>query len=236
VSARLAALPGGRPDRPAGWEALLREAVRPEFQVEVYRPKPGDRVLFGPTCIVGGCRSRGMQRADGMHGHLCEAHARAWRRDGQPPQAEWVARGARGLRHERLMARCLAAACPRSASTQGLCGPHYKHWRRCGQPPIDALAESAPLVRIGSGVCLVPDCRFPAVVGGRLCDGHHKSYRWLRRYRGDVDVESYVAHLVTAREQSAPGFDLRGVGPIVGLELGYALQCRHDQQGAVERR
>lgn len=227
----LQALLGGQPERPSSWEALLREAVRPEFQVDIYRPDPGDRVLFGPTCIVAGCGARGMQRADGMHGHLCQAHARAWQHDGQPPQDEWVT-SARGLRHDRRVERCAAAGCSRSACAQGLCYPHYKLWRRSDQPPIDVFAASAPPVRTGSTECLVPECGFSSVRGGRLCDGHHRSYRWLVRYRGAVDVERYVEHLVTAREGTGPRFDLRGVGPIVMLELGYSLQCRHDQQGA----
>jgi hypothetical protein len=56
----LVALPGGLPDRPASWEQLLRSAVRPEFQVEVYLPEPGDPALFGPTCLVAGCDARGL--------------------------------------------------------------------------------------------------------------------------------------------------------------------------------
>ena len=36
----------------------------------------------------------------------------------------------------------------------------------------------------------------------------------------------------TAREQLGPRFDLRGVGPLVALELGYALLCRQQARGA----
>ena len=73
----LVALPGGLPERPVSCEQLLREAVRPEFQVEVFFPDPDDPVLFGPRCVVGGCMARGLQRTEGMRGHLCQAHARA---------------------------------------------------------------------------------------------------------------------------------------------------------------
>jgi hypothetical protein len=55
---------------------------------------------------------------------------------------------------------------------------------------------------------------------------------WLRWRRGDIDIERFLAHVHAGRERSAPRFDLRGVGPVVALELGYALQCRHDQRGA----
>ncbi len=65
----------GLPAQPASWEQLLREAVRPEFQVEVFFPDPDDPVLFGPRCVVGGCMARGLQRTEAMRGHLCQAHA-----------------------------------------------------------------------------------------------------------------------------------------------------------------
>lgn len=60
-AAGLEALPGGRPDQ-LPWEAMLREAVRAEFQVDVYHPLPGDSVLYGPTCAVSGCPGRGVNR------------------------------------------------------------------------------------------------------------------------------------------------------------------------------
>jgi len=78
----------------------------------------------------------------------------------------------------------------------------------------------------------VPGCGFPTVWGGRLCDGHNKSYQWLRRYRPDAGVEGYVQHLLGARERAAPRFDMRDLAQLVWLELAYGLQCRHDQQGA----
>ncbi len=68
--------------------------------------------------------------------------------------------------------------------------------------------------------------------GGELCDAHHRSYAWLRWRRGDLDTERFLAHVHAGRKRTAPRFDLRGVSPVVALELGYALQCRHDQRGA----
>ena len=74
---------------------------------------------------------------------------------------------------------------------------------------------------------------FRRCAGEGFCDTHHRSFGWLRA-PGDLASSplTYVAHPDTAREQTAPRFDLRGVGPVVALELGYALQCRHDQRGA----
>ena len=230
--AGLAALPGGQPDRPASWEQLLRASVRPEFQVDIYRPEPGDPVLFGPTCAVAGCDARGMQRVDDVRGYLCEGHARMWRRDGQPPRRAWLVDGARDLRHHRPLSACAAHDCRRSVHADALCRPHHRHWRRAGCPPLEQFAAGAPTVRGGVDECRVEGCRFMAVRGGELCDGHHKRYTWLRWHRGELDLDGYVAHADNGRRRSAPRFDLRGIGAIVALELGYALQCRHDQRGA----
>jgi integrase len=227
----LVALPGGLPDRPTSWEQLLCSVVRPEFQVEVYLPDPGDPVLFGPTCLVAGCESRGMQRASGIRGHFCQAHAAMWRRDGQPPQEEWVRDEARPLRRARPATGCAAVGCQRSAHTEGLCHPHYSHWRRAGRPPIELFVADAPATRIG-GACRAPGCRFPAIVGKELCDAHHKSFRWLSWHQAGIDFDQYLQHLRDGRERGRPRFELRGAGTIVALELGYALQCRSEARGA----
>lgn len=70
------------------------------------------------------------------------------------------------------------------------------------------------------------------VVGGELCDAHHKGFRWLRWHRGEDDLGQYLEHLQTGRDRGRPRFDLRGLGPVVALELGYALQCRRHARGA----
>lgn len=232
TAGRLVALPGGQPGRPASWEGLLREAVRPEFRVEIYLPEPGDPVLFGPTCAVAGCDARGLLRGDGIRGHFCQAHAAMWRRDGSPPQDEWAQEDARSLRRALPVSPCTAVGCRRSAHTQGLCHPHHSHWRRAGRPPRETFVADAPATRIGVDGCGVPGCAFPAIVGKELCDAHNKGYRWLRWHHADVDLDRYLEHLQTRRERGRPRFELRGVGPIVALELGYGLQCRKDARGA----
>jgi hypothetical protein len=231
MSTRLVAL-AGVAARPASWEQLLGEVVRVEFQVDVYRPQPGDPVLFGPTCAVAGCDARGLQRGDGLRGYLCQAHAVMWRRDGQPAQEAWLKEGARSLRRGRAVAGCAAGGCRRSAHTHGLCQPHYGHYRRAGRPPRAAFIAAAPTVRSGVAQCRVAGCAFAAIVGEQLCDAHHKSYRWLRWRRGELDLERYLQHVDAGRDRGGPRFDLRGVGPLVALELGYALQCRKDARGA----
>lgn len=232
MTAGLVALRSGVPDRPASWEQLLREVVRAEFQVEVYRPQAGDPVLFGPACAVAGCDARGLQRGEGIRGYLCQAHAVMWRRDGEPPQEAWLQDGARSLRRARVVAGCVAVGCRRSAHTHGLCQPHYGHWRRAGRPPLQAFVADAPAARTGVVDCRVEGCAFAAIVGEQLCDAHYKGFRWLRWRRGELDLECYLLYVDAGRERGGPRFDLRGVGPIVALELGYALQCRKDARGA----
>jgi hypothetical protein len=160
VTAGLVALRGGVADRPASWEQLLREVVRAEFQVEVYRPQPGDPVLSGPACAVAGCDARGLQCGEEIRGYLCQAHAVMWRRDGEPPQAAWLQDGARSLRRARAVAGCAAVGCRRSAHTHGLCQPHYGHWRRAGRPPLQSFVAEAPAVRTGVADCHVDGCAF----------------------------------------------------------------------------
>jgi hypothetical protein len=63
----------------------LRAAVRPEFQVELYRPDPADPVLGG-ECAVLVC--------DGLPSDargLCEAHYARWARQGRPDFDEFAA-------------------------------------------------------------------------------------------------------------------------------------------------
>jgi integrase len=228
----LVALEGGRPDRPASWEQLLRASVRAEFQVQVYLPEPGDPILFGPTCAVAGCDARGLQRATGIRGHFCQAHAAMWRRDGQPPQEQWVSAGARALRRALPVMACPVAGCRRSAHTSGLCHPHYGHWRRADRPPLEDFVTVAPATKTGTAGCLIAGCAFPAIVGKELCDAHHKGYRWLSWHQAGVGLDDYLEHLQAGRERGRPRFDLRGVGAIVALELGYGLQCRQEARGA----
>jgi integrase len=140
--------------------------------------------------------------------------------------------GARSLRRARAVTACAAAGCHRSAHTQGLCQPHYNHWRRAGRPPLEAFVADAPATRTGVSGCRLPGCAFPAVQGRELCDAHQKGYRWLRWHQSGIDLDGYIEHLQAARERGRPRFELRGVGPIVALELGYALQCRQAARGA----
>jgi integrase len=140
--------------------------------------------------------------------------------------------GARGLRRARPVTACTVPGCRRSAHTADPCQPHYGRWRRAGRPPLEGFVGDVPTMRTGIADCRVPGCGFPAILGEELCDAHHKGFRWLSWHRVDVGLDQYLQHLQDGRERGRPRFDLRGVGSIVALELGYALQCRSDARGA----
>ena len=229
----LTALLGAHRAAATSWEELLRAAVRSEFGAEVIRPDPDDPVLFGPRCAIAGCMARGLQRIEGVRrGHLCAGHARAWRRDGEPPIRAWLRDGARSLRHQREARPCAAVGCRRSVSGHELCYAHLRHWERAGRPALERFAASAPTVRTEASTCTVAACRFATAARSPFCDTHLKSFRWLRTRRPGLERADYRAHLARARDSASPTFDLRGLPALVQLELGYSLQARSDARGA----
>lgn len=96
---------------------------------------------------------------------------------------------------------------------------------------------TGPLIRVaaenpvfGRGRCQVPDCAHPAWTR-LLCHGHY--LRWRRD--GRPEVAGFAAGTRplqrSARADRVGTFDLAGLGPQAGLEIGYVLQCRHDDRG-----
>lgn len=67
------------------WAAVLAAALRPEFDVERYRPGPDDPALGRAPCRVAGCA--GWSKARG----ICEAHHREWTTDDKPDLDAFVA-------------------------------------------------------------------------------------------------------------------------------------------------
>jgi hypothetical protein len=113
----------------------------------------------------------------------------------------------------------------------GLCGAHLRRWRKLGGPPAAELAgEAQPAA---ARPCTVDGCLFLGPPGWTLCDAHHRSWVFLRRSHPAMDERGYVAHLAQARARTSPRYDVRGLPPIVRLELQFALQVRHDQRAAM---
>jgi integrase len=218
---------------------MLLEAVLPEFQVEVYHAEPGDPVLHGPTCAVGGCRGRGVNRSLGLNakgenrstgsryrGYLCLAHVDMWRRDGEPPINVWVRQSARALKSQALPARCSAPRCTRSRSSSGLCYGHRRRWMRAGSPDLAVFLATAGAVITRSDGCSIAGCRFPASGRTVFCDGHAWRYRNARAARPGLTPEGYLGYLDEARRVSAPHYDMTDLPPVLRLEMAFALQCR----------
>lgn len=80
------------------------------------------------------------------------------------------------------------------------------------------------------GRCGVPECRGRRLTRG-LCPPHYE--RWIRQRRPDW---RWFCGATPPRPRTAlrrsEMFDLRPFGPRLRAELGYVLQCRHDERGA----
>jgi hypothetical protein len=218
---------------------MLLGEVRPEFQVPVYRPEPGDRILYGPTCAVGGCPGRGVNRSLGLNakganrsvgtrfrGYLCLPHVEMWRRDGEPNINVWVRQSARALRSQMVPEPCTAPGCRRSVSSRGLCAGHRRRWVAAGEPDRATFLATAAPVLMREERCVIVGCRFPAAGRMVFCDGHGWRFRNARAARAGLTVEGYVAYLTAARRVTAPSYDMSALPATVRLEMGLALQCR----------
>ena len=236
--AALAFLPGDRPVE-RSWEAMLVEAVRPEFQVEIYRPDRGDPILHGPTCAVGGCPARGVNRSLGLNaggvnrsvgtrfrGYLCLQHVEMWRRDREPPINVWVRQSARALQSQGIAEPCTAPGCKRSRASNGFCATHRQRWLVAGKPALDAFLATVATVAAREDRCAIVGCRFPAAGRMVFCDGHGWRFRNARFARPGLTPEGYLAHLNEARRVVAPRYDMSALAPVLRLEMGLALQCR----------
>lgn len=229
--ASLALLPAAAPER-VSWTQMLTGAIRPEFAVAVYVPDAGDRVLFGATCAVSGCPGRGAHHVK-CDGYLCVSHTRQWRSDEQPAFDGWVRTGARPLQTLKLASRCGARSCPRSVYHHGLCYPHYGRWNLAGRPDRPEWARTAAPATVSKGArCRLPGCRFPSMGNFNFCDTHNLAFAQLRAEQPKSSPADFLVRAAKIKLSSAPRFDLRGVAPIVRLEMQYALQCRHDARRA----
>ncbi len=234
----LALVPAARPVE-RSWEEMLLEAVRPEFQVAVYRPAPGDPILYGPTCAVGGCPGRGVNRSLGLNaggvnrsvgtrfrGYVCLPHVEMWRRVGEPPINVWVRQSAQALKTQGTAVPCSVPGCRRSRASQGLCAGHRKRWLTAGKPALAAFLAIAGVIRSRSETCAITGCRFPAAGQMVFCDGHGWRFRNARATRPGLTADGYIAYLTEARRVTAPSYDMSALPPTLRLEMGLALQCR----------
>lgn len=95
---------------------------------------------------------------------------------------------------------------------------------------------AGPVVRIepadpvfGRGACAVAGCERTSWAR-QLCSAHHQ--RWTKWGRPDLEQFTATAAPVATRAGSerVDTFDLRGLDPTGQAEVGYILQCRHDDR------
>jgi hypothetical protein len=83
---------------------------------------------------------------------------------------------------------------------------------------------------LGRSPCRVPGCEGLAYARG-ICHQHHGA--WINQGKPDVGV--FVATASPARRRARRHndvFDLSGLKDTAHLELGYVLQCRHDERAS----
>jgi hypothetical protein len=189
---------------PRSWRAVLEEAVREEFRGSPVVPLPGSP-LAPAECAVAGCPRAGTQAPWGrFESRICGAHWCRWSKEGKPAgKDEWL----RSQRPPEILQRptaCAVGGCPRSVTYAGLCDSHRRRWVAAGRPDRARFASSAKPVAVGSALCGVPGCGFPALgapadVG--LCDQHlRRFYSWRSHYRDrgpeDRSGERYIESLL----------------------------------------
>ena len=225
---------GGLAAAAGSWLEIVRDALRPEFEVDVYFPQPGEPILFGSACSVDGCRCRGTSRPEpDRNRFLCHTHTACWREAGRPGLDSWLSAGVRLIAPGgiRLSRRCGAEGCRRSRATRWWCRSHSTRWYRAGRPPIDAWARVAGPVACGESECAVVGCGFAPMPGRRLCDAHWASLIGRQRYRNGqaVEVDQFIASLVDAERRQMPHYDFAALREPLRSEFRFAIQQRLDE-------
>jgi len=137
-----------------GWRSQLAAAIRPEFGVEVYVARPGDRWLFGNVCAVGECSAPAFRPINGKGGtYVCTGHHHNYRQHGRADPSAWLA-GAGPLRTRW-----------RADAVLGRHDSHWPHYR------LDA----------GGSPDLSDELRFTLQCWH---DGHHRTALAPGRWRG----------------------------------------------------
>ena len=209
---------------PDGWRDMLAATIREEFRVDVYFPRPDDRVLFGEPCSVARCGRAGTTYAnDGLR--LCHGHFRRWRNDGRP-LPEWLPH-ATLLKKEAFTLECRVDGCPRSSMARTMCRAHYHRARVYPEPTIKQfLADPGPQPPSGPGRCVVADCDFPTHPRSRFCDRHEQAVRSRLRRLSRTEAEQGV---IEGAGRGLARYDLRAKSSVTRDELRFLLQAIGDE-------
>jgi hypothetical protein len=211
---------------PAARRPLLLErlvgAVRPEFRTEVLVFDADDPVFGGGACRVTGCR-----RPARGHG-LCQGHHLRWVSEGRPDLELFAACTDRRWRRQRPNLRCRIDGCGYGSARGGLCVLHFQRWHRANRPNLPGWLANPPAIKqpAPGAVCRVEHCDLWPQARSPFCHSHANTWR----ARGRPDIDMFVAGFAEVAATEEQIIRLGGLGPQLRLEIGYALQCRHDQR------
>jgi integrase len=114
-----------------------------------------------------------------------------------------------------------------------LCYPHFGRWKLAGRPDQAAWEASANAVAVRSGArCRLPGCRFPAMGKHGFCDTHNMHFAHLRAIDPAATPADLIVRAARRRRSSVPRYNVLELPELVGLEMQFALQCRHDARRA----
>lgn len=217
--------------RQEAWQKALDAAVRPEFNVDVYVARPGDRVLYGTACAVPSCGAP--SRAIGG---LCSGHGLLWKRTGGTDRDTWAATDPQLPVRDRVIEECPVHGCDRSRHGR-FCQTHNARWVSHGRPDPEEWARTTGEATSATGAvpvaCYMPGCAFPTKPGveaSTLCDSHYmRYYQWKRNHPGASEAD--FAYSVEVRALPKFWFIPRQgqISPVVQREIQYAVQTRHDE-------
>ena len=212
---------------PKTWIDVLRQAVRAEFQVEVYVASLGDPILFGDKCAISDCTNH----AKGFD--LCQSHLHQWKKHGRPEITTW---SPPRHRDDHIAQKCAVVECIRAAVGM-FCESHKASFYAQSALTRAEYALKGKMIdrwwAASNEVCVLPGCNFPQMPSKRqsknygFCDRHELNFKLCLGRNSDLTPETYVKQR-GARRHRKYRFD--HLAEIVRLEMQYALQLRHDER------
>jgi integrase len=210
-------------DDRGGVLSQLMAVVRPEFRADVLVFAADDPVFGGGVCLVPGCR----RHARGWG--LCSGHRLRWQHAGRPDLDIFVATTDSRWARQRPNAVCRVAACGYGVARDRMCQLHAQRWQRDGRPDLAAWLAEPPAVKqpAPGAVCRVEHCSLWPQAAQPFCHAHANTWK----VNGRPDIDQFAARFTESAEVLADArVDLHALGRQLKLEVGYALQCRHDER------
>ena len=208
----------------AKWRDTLREALRPEFDQEVFYCSELTGVLHVPDCMIDGCV--GSESASA----LCIGHYHRWRDAGRPKgeqKLEWAATQPAELQGRRAPQKCLVPDC-RQGQDSVLCRTHLYAWQKHRDSiPVEvwSLSREASAICKPTHSCPVAICQLDVRPGQPFCTAH--LLRWNRN--GSPSVDQFARQL---NDVGRARYDLTTLPETLRRESQYLLQALHDRNTA----